>query len=72
MLEPRTAHLLDVEDELRKSIVFVMTTSDADEDIVTAYNLGVAGYILKLHPRAACAGVLGRVRSSRAESGRPY
>jgi CheY-like chemotaxis protein len=35
------------DDELKKSIVFIMTTSDADEDKVNAYNLGVAGYILK-------------------------
>ena len=35
------------DDDLRRSIVFVMTTSDADEDKVKAYNLGVAGYILK-------------------------
>jgi CheY-like chemotaxis protein len=34
------------DEDLRKSIVFVMTTSDADEDKVKAYNLGVAGYIL--------------------------
>jgi CheY-like chemotaxis protein len=32
---------------LKKSIVFVLTTSNADEDKVEAYNLGVAGYILK-------------------------
>jgi CheY-like chemotaxis protein len=39
--------------ELKKSIVFVMTTSDADEDKVKAYNLGVAGYILKSNPANA-------------------
>jgi CheY-like chemotaxis protein len=33
--------------DLRKSIVFIMTTSSAEEDKVKAYNLGVAGYILK-------------------------
>lgn len=33
--------------DLKKSIVFVMTTSSADEDKVKAYDLGVAGYILK-------------------------
>jgi CheY-like chemotaxis protein len=32
---------------LKKSIVFVLTTSNADEDKAEAYNLGVAGYILK-------------------------
>jgi CheY-like chemotaxis protein len=41
------------DEELRKSIVFVMTTSDADEDKVKAYNLGVAGYILKSNPANA-------------------
>jgi CheY-like chemotaxis protein len=35
------------DEELKRSIVFIMTTSDADEDKVKAYNLGVAGYILK-------------------------
>jgi CheY-like chemotaxis protein len=41
------------DEELKKSIVFVMTTSDADEDKVAAYNLGVAGYILKSNPANA-------------------
>src|ERR1700684_3957811 len=41
------------DEELRKSIVFVLTTSDADEDKVEAYNLGVAGYILKSNPANA-------------------
>jgi CheY-like chemotaxis protein len=35
------------DEELKKSIVFIMTTSNADEDKVKAYNLGAAGYILK-------------------------
>jgi CheY-like chemotaxis protein len=35
------------DEDLKKSIVFIMTTSDADKDKVEAYNLGVAGYILK-------------------------
>jgi CheY-like chemotaxis protein len=35
------------DEDLKKSIVFILTTSDADEDKVKAYNLGVAGYILK-------------------------
>jgi CheY-like chemotaxis protein len=41
------------DEELKKSIVFIMTTSDADEDKVSAYNLGVAGYILKTNPANA-------------------
>ncbi len=39
--------------DLKKSIVFIMTTSSADEDKVKAYNLGVAGYILKTNPANA-------------------
>jgi len=41
------------DEELKKSIVFIMTTSNADEDKVAAYNLGVAGYILKSNPANA-------------------
>src|ERR1700683_730335 len=41
------------DEELKKSIVFIMTTSDADEDKVAAYNLGWAGYILKSNPANA-------------------
>ena len=41
------------DEELKKSIVFVMTTSNADADKVAAYNLGVAGYILKANPANA-------------------
>jgi CheY-like chemotaxis protein len=39
--------------ELKKSIVFVMTTSAAEEDKAKAYDLGVAGYILKSNPANA-------------------
>jgi CheY-like chemotaxis protein len=46
-------NVLRADDDLKKSIVFVMTTSDADEDKVNAYNLGVAGYILKSNPANA-------------------
>jgi CheY-like chemotaxis protein len=41
------------DEDLKKSIVFIMTTSSADEDKVKAYNLGVAGYILKSNPANA-------------------
>ena len=41
------------DEDLKKSIVFIMTTSDADEDKVKSYNLGVAGYILKSNPANA-------------------
>ncbi len=43
---------------LKKSVVFVLTTSDADEDKVEAYNLGVAGYILKANPADGFRGYL--------------
>ncbi|MEQ8666107.1 MAG: response regulator [Rhodospirillales bacterium] len=32
---------------LRKTVVFVLTTSEADEDIIRAYERNVAGYIVK-------------------------
>lgn len=35
---------------LKSSIVFVMTTSAAEEDRINAYNLNVAGYVLKHSP----------------------
>jgi CheY-like chemotaxis protein len=41
------------DEDLKKSIVFIMTTSSADEDKVKAYNLGAAGYILKTNPANA-------------------
>ena len=34
-------------DELRDSIVFVLTTSNDEQDKIDAYNLNVAGYMLK-------------------------
>ena len=35
------------DDELRRSIIFVLTTSNNDEDKLAAYNEQVAGYLLK-------------------------
>ncbi len=35
------------DDELKDSTVFIMTTSSSDEDIYEAYNLNVAGYMVK-------------------------
>ncbi len=35
------------EPELKDSIVFVLTTSDRDQDVIAAYQEQVAGYILK-------------------------
>jgi len=40
------------DERLRKSVVFVLTTSNADNDKVQAYDLGVAGYILKSRENA--------------------
>jgi len=39
--------------DLKRSVVFVLTTSDADEHKAEAYDLGVAGYILKGNPANA-------------------
>jgi DNA-binding NarL/FixJ family response regulator len=36
-------------DSLKKYPFFVMTTSNEDSDKIDAYNLNVAGYILKQH-----------------------
>jgi len=33
--------------EISDSIVFVLTTSDKDEDIVSSYKMNIAGYFLK-------------------------
>jgi len=38
---------LRADNKLRAISVFVLTTSNEERDIVTAYNLNVAGYILK-------------------------
>ena len=38
---------LRTDEELRYSIIFVLTTSNRDEDRMAAYDLSVAGYILK-------------------------
>lgn len=35
------------DEDLRDSIVFVLTTSNDDQDKIEAYNLNVAGYMLK-------------------------
>ncbi|NND99145.1 MAG: response regulator, partial [Pirellulaceae bacterium] len=38
---------LRADERLRDSIVFVLTTSDADQDKIAAYEKNVAGYIVK-------------------------
>jgi CheY-like chemotaxis protein len=40
-------HTLRQDPELRRSIVFILTTSNSDEDKVAAYNEQIAGYLLK-------------------------
>ncbi|ELS04644.1 response regulator containing a CheY-like receiver domain and an HTH DNA-binding domain [Xenococcus sp. PCC 7305] len=40
-------HELRNDDNLKKTPVIVLTTSDEDKDRIEAYNLNVAGYILK-------------------------
>lgn len=35
------------DDNLKNAIIFVLTTSSADEDLVAAYNENIAGYIVK-------------------------
>jgi CheY-like chemotaxis protein len=41
------------DEELKKSVVFILTTSGTEEDKVRSYDLGVAGYILKTNPANA-------------------
>jgi CheY-like chemotaxis protein len=38
---------LRADEKLRDSIVFVLTTSKSDEDRMAAYNLNIAGYLVK-------------------------
>ena len=38
---------LRADDKLRDSVVFVLTTSKSEEDKIAAYDLNVAGYIVK-------------------------
>ena len=35
------------DEELKSSIIFVLTTSASDQDRINAYNHNIAGYILK-------------------------
>jgi len=35
------------DDDLKSSIVFMLTTSASDEDLTMAYNFNIAGYLLK-------------------------
>ncbi|MDN2663435.1 response regulator [Psychromonas sp. 14N.309.X.WAT.B.A12] len=40
------------DDRLKDSIIFVLTTSSADQDVVAAYNENIAGYIVKSDVKA--------------------
>ncbi|MGJ8582223.1 MAG: response regulator [Psychromonas sp.] len=40
------------DEKLKDSIIFVLTTSSADQDIVAAYNENIAGYIVKSDVKA--------------------
>lgn len=40
-------HAIRMEEDLKRTPVIVLTTSDEDKDRIEAYNLNVAGYILK-------------------------
>jgi hypothetical protein len=42
-----TVFVIDDDDELKSSLVFVMSTSNNDEDIFNAYHNNAAGYLLK-------------------------
>jgi CheY-like chemotaxis protein len=44
-------HELRVDPLLRRTLVFVMTTSSADEDRRLAYEKNIAGYVLKHRPK---------------------
>ncbi len=37
------------DEALKRSIVFMLTTSNRDEDKITAYDKQIAGYLLKSH-----------------------
>lgn len=42
-------HVLRTDPQLTHSVVFVLTTSKSDEDLVAAYREHVAGYVFKQH-----------------------
>ncbi len=44
------------DEELKKSIVFLFSSSNADDIKVQTYNLGIAGYILKTDPANSLLG----------------
>ncbi|HEX6997172.1 MAG TPA: response regulator [Gammaproteobacteria bacterium] len=48
-------------DDLRDSIVFVLTTSNDEQDKIDAYNLNVAGYMLKSDMGASFTRAIGLI-----------
>jgi len=47
---------------LRRTLVFVMTTSEAEEDRVRAYDKNVAGYVLKHRPGQSFLDAIGMLQ----------
>ena len=56
-------HALRQDPELARSVVFVLTTSDRDEDKLAAYDRQVAGYILKTNAGEDFLELIALVRS---------
>ncbi len=54
---------------LRRTLVFVMTTSSAEEDRVRAYDRNVAGYIMKHRPGETFLEAIGHAQSLLADTG---
>lgn len=50
---------LRVSDDLHDSVVFVLTTSDADQDIAAAYEKCIAGYVVKSRVGESFADLIG-------------
>jgi CheY-like chemotaxis protein len=54
------------DEELKRSIVFVLTTSNNDEDKLAAYNEQVAGYLLKSNAADDFRHIIGLLNSYRS------
>lgn len=50
---------LRIDEDLRNSVVFVLTTSSAEQDMVAAYEKFVAGYIVKSRAGSSFADLIG-------------
>jgi CheY-like chemotaxis protein len=49
---------LRADEELRRTIVFILSTSKRDDDKLAAYDLNVAGYITKARAAAECVNLV--------------